>query len=109
MGSISGFKPDAESVMAYLKRMKLLLLANEVPNKKHVAIFLSLLGGTTYGILRSLCAPEKPQDDVTYKQPTDLLFRHYEPEPLVIAERFHFYRHDQVPGESVAEYVVELH
>ena len=55
VGSISEFKPDTESVMAYLKRMKLLLLANEVPNEKHVAIFLSLLGGTTYGILRNLC------------------------------------------------------
>ena len=43
-----------------------------------------------------------------YKQLTDLLVRHYEPEPLVIVERFYFHRHDHAPGESIAKYVVEL-
>ena len=43
-----------------------------------------------------------------YKQLTDQLVRDYEPEPLVIAKRFHFHRCDQAPGETIAEYVAEL-
>ena len=33
---------------------------------------------------------------------------HYAPKRVVIAERFHFYRRNQAPGESIAEFVAEL-
>jgi hypothetical protein len=33
---------------------------------------------------------------------------HFEPKPIVIAQRFHFHRRNQLPAESVAEYVAEL-
>ena len=32
------------------------------------------------------------------------MLKHYEPEPIVIAERFHFYQPNQKPGESIADY-----
>ena len=69
--------------------MDLFLQANEVLEAKHVPVFLSLLGGPTYGLLRNLCSPDKPHSK-TYEQLTDLLFRHYEPEPLIIAKHFTF-------------------
>lgn len=34
---------------------------------------------------------------------------HYEPKLIVIIECFHFHRCNQASGESVAEYVAELH
>ncbi len=33
---------------------------------------------------------------------------HYEPKKVVVAERFHFHRRSQAPGESIADYVAEL-
>ena len=37
-----------------------------------------------------------------------VLWAHFEPKPVVIAELFHFHRQDQAPAETVAVYVVEL-
>ena len=34
--------------------------------------------------------------------------KHYEPAPLVIAERFHFHKQSQTTEESVAEFLAEL-
>ena len=39
---------------------------------------------------------------------TQTLKRHFEPKPLVIAERFHFHRRNQIATESVSEYVAQL-
>ena len=38
----------------------------------------------------------------------DVLKKHYEPKPLIIAERYTFNQRNQRSGESVAEYVAEL-
>ena len=37
-----------------------------------------------------------------------MLQEHFDPKPATIAERFQFHRNDQLPGESVADYVAEL-
>ena len=34
--------------------------------------------------------------------------KHYDPEPMIIAERFLFYQHDQKTGESIADYLASL-
>ena len=51
--------------------------------------------------------PDKP-DSKTYQELLEVLKQHYEPKPVVIAERFRFYRWLQAPGESFASYVAEL-
>ena len=101
------YKPETESVTAYLEKMDIFLQANEFPEEKRVSIFLSLIGGQTYGLPRNLCSPAKAQSK-TYKELTDLLIRHFDPELLIIAECFHFHKSNQAPGESVAEFVAEL-
>lgn len=88
----------------YIERIQLFFTATDVENDKKVPILLSVIGAKTYA---RLVAPELPQD----KSFTDLiaiLKRHFEPQPVVIAERFRFHRRDQAPGESVAQYVAEL-
>ena len=77
------------------------------PAEKKVPTFLSVVGGTTYGLLRNLLAPASPKDK-SFKEIVDTLKAHFEPKPLVIAERFHFHRQNQNSGESVAMYVAEL-
>lgn len=45
---------------------------------------------------------------MSYKQLTEALLAHYQPKPLVIAERFRFQKRNQNEGESVSDYVVAL-
>ena len=51
--------------------------------------------------------PVKP-DSKTFKELAETLQAHYEPKPLVIAERFYFHSRSQKPGESIGEFVAEL-
>ena len=104
---LSEFHPEAEGISAYLERVELFFTANSIADDKKVAVFLSVVGGKTYSLLRDLLAPEKPQDKslpVLFQK----LKEHYEPKPLVIAERFYFHRRDQGTNESIAEYIAEL-
>ena len=45
---------------------------------------------------------------IIHEQLADVLRCHFNPKPLVIAERFHFHRHEQTSGESINDYVAEL-
>ena len=106
-GQLHEFNSDRETVDAYLERVKLFFEANEIPREKQVAVFLSSVGATAYALLRDLLAPTKPKD----KSLDDLfktLREHYNPTPLVIAERFSFHSRAQSSTESVAEYIAEL-
>ena len=58
-------------------------------------------------VLRNLVAPSKPQDK-SMLELTTVLKKHFEPKPIVIAERFYFHRRNLAVGESIAEYVAEL-
>ena len=72
-----------------------------------VPVLLSLIGRNTYALLRNLVAPASPKDK-SFKELTEQLTSHFEPKPLVIAERFNFYRRSQQSGETIAEYVAGL-
>ena len=75
-------------------------------NKK-VPIFLTSVGSETYGTLRNLLAPTNPKDK-SFADIVAALKGHFEPKPLIIAERFHFHRRNQTSGEPIATYVAEL-
>jgi len=99
IGKLSEFVTGKETVAAYSERVKLFLEANDIPEAKHVAVLLSAIGGETYGLLRNLVAPATPRDK-TYKELIEVLEKHFEPKPLLIAERFHFHRRYQQAGET---------
>ena len=107
LGQLSEFDPQAENVAAYLERVELFFKANDIGEDKMVALFLSVIRAKTYSLLRDLLAPEKPQEK-TLAELFKKLKDHYEPKPIVIAERFHFHRRDQGANESITEYVAEL-
>jgi hypothetical protein len=106
-GNMSEFDADQESITAYIERAQIFFTANGVEDAKKTAVFLSIVGAKTYGLLRNLFTPTLPQekslDDIT-----KALKAHFEPKPLVIAQRFHFHRRNQLGNESIAEYVAEL-
>ena len=106
-GQLQAFNPDTDSVTAYIERDHLFFAANEIPDKKTVAVFLSTIGGKTYELLRNLVSP-KPPESLKLSELTDILKLHYEPQPLVIAERFQFHRRFQTADESIAEFMAQL-
>lgn len=106
-GKIDIFQPEAEVFSAYLERIELYFEANGIEDAKQVPVFLSLLDAKTYSLLRTLVAPEAPRGK-SFKILAELLKNHFEPKPLVIAERFTFHRRNQRPEESIMQYLAEL-
>ena len=107
LGKIQEFKPENESMSAYLERVELFMATNTIAEERKVTVFLSTVGPKTYGHLRNLVAPSKPQDK-SMLELTAVLKKHFKPKPIVIAERFYFHRRNQAVGEGIAEYVAEL-
>ena len=68
---------------------------------------LTAVGGKTYSLLRNLVAPQLPKEK-SFAQLKEILNAHFEPKPLVIAERFSFHQRSHQEIESVQEYVAEL-
>lgn len=95
-GQLPAYHPETEKIAA-----------NDVAEDKRVLIFLSSVGGKTYSLLWDLLAPNKPS-----AKSLDALFTalktHYEPQPLVIAERFYFHKRNQAVNESIADYMAAL-
>ena len=106
-GKITAYRAEDESITSYLERVELYFQANDVEEAKQVPILLSTIGAKTYELLRSLTAPKAPKEK-SLKELQTLLKSHFEPAPIVIAERYRFHRREQAVGESIAEYVAEL-
>ena len=106
IGRIDPFDRSEEDWHTYVERLDQYLEANNINDKK-VPAFISLIGPKTYGLLKSLLAPEKPSTK-SYKDLIEILGKHLDPKPLVIAERFRFHKRDQREGESVTAYLAEL-
>ena len=106
-GQLSAFDPEKDNISTYLERVELYLDVNGVVANKRVAVLLTVVGAENYGILRSLVAPDRPRTK-TYAQLVKALKDHFEPKPIVIAERFKFYRRNQNTTETVLEYAAEL-
>ena len=62
IGRIGEFKPDEEQISAYLERIQLFFTTNSIAENKQAAILLSVVGPKTYGLLRDLLVPTKPQE-----------------------------------------------
>ena len=107
IGSVGEFNPDQESITTYLERMDIYFEVNGISADKRVASFLSIVGRETYKRLVDLFAPEKPATK-SLEAITAKLKEHFEPLKVEIAERYNFYQRNQLPGESVAEFLGEL-
>ncbi len=66
-----------------------------------------MIGAKHYSLIQGLVSPALPKDK-TLEELQTLLRKHYNPEPLVIAQQFHFYQRTQKPGESIADYLASL-
>ena len=68
-------------------------------------VLLTTIGTKTYTLLWSLTAPTLPHDK-SFEDLASVLTAHFQPKPVLIAERFHFHRCDQAASDSFA--AVEL-
>ena len=107
VGQIKEFGPNEEctciAAYMYLERFDLYLRVNKIDASVQVSMFLLVVGRPHYLLLCDLVVPDKPEKKLleTLK---GLLLKHYEPEPIVIAEHFHFYQWKQKPGEPITLY-----
>ncbi|XP_064468005.1 uncharacterized protein LOC135378825 [Ornithodoros turicata] len=86
----------------------LLYEANEITDSgKRRASLLSLCGEEVYDTLRSLLVPRRPSE-VSYADIVKVITEHYNPRPSELLARCIFYKRDQWPTESIADYVAAL-
>ena len=108
LGTIESFNLSIEDWNAYSERFEQYVITNDIKDeKKIVETFLTTIGGKTYNVLRDWLAPAKPSE-VKFEELVKTLRDHYEPKPIVTAERFHFHKREQNEGEGVAAYSADL-
>jgi hypothetical protein len=107
IGKLGEFQEGKETFVNYVERMEQFFVVNEGKNEKKVAVFLSVVGPATYGILKNLVQPALPKDK-TFQEIVEALKNYYMSKPLVFSERSKFNKRNQKEGESVNEYVFEL-
>ena len=106
-GTLGRFFDGTSDWDQYVERLENFFLANDiVDDAKKRAVFLSVIGPSSYKTLRNLVTPEKPADK-TLAELVKVLSTHFKPKPSEIMERFKFHSRSRKPGESVATLVAE--
>ena len=104
-GSMNEFDPEKEEWTQYVERLDHFFVANGIENvEKKRAILSTVIGPTTYRLLRNLLSPSR-LDEKTYEELVDALKEHYNPRPSEIVQRFKFNTRFQQPEESISTYV----
>ena len=107
-GQVSTFDPETDDWTQYVERLNYYFVANGIDDAtKRRAILLSVVGASTYRLIRNLVAPAKP-DEKTYKQLVDLVKEHQCPAPSETVQRFRLNTRMRQPNESISTYVAEL-
>lgn len=110
IGSVSEFT-IGDDWEEYCERLEQYFIANNIKDtdteQRRRAVFLSVIGGKTYGLLKTLLAPQKPTDK-RYEDLRKILQDHLLPQPVVIAERYRFWTGRQKAGQSVSQYLAEV-
>ena len=107
IGNLNALDASKEKWSAYTERFEHFAIANGIDTERLVSMFLAVIGSSNYELLRNLVALQKPAEN-KYKELIESLQKRFEPAPLIIAERFHFHKRDQLEGEGVADYAAIL-
>ena len=107
IGQLREFDRTKESFEAYIERLENFMKANGVKSENQVAALLTAIGPETYGLLRNLLTPEKP-DARSYEELVEIFSSYLHPKPFVIAERFNFHNRFRHDSEPVADFAAQL-
>jgi len=83
------FDENTEQFADYAGRYEAFMVADEIAEDRQVHVFLAVVGPQAYKLLKNLCDPENPNSK-SYEELKQILQAHYEPAPIVIAERHKF-------------------
>lgn len=93
---------------SWIPRLKFYFEANDVKlEKKRRALFLTLCGPDTFDAACALVAPKTP-GEVSFDDLVSLLKQHFEPTPSELYSRYVFQQRNQLPNESISNYVATL-
>ena len=121
-GSIEKFSGRGEEFEVYVERLQHYFTANDLQvitptqdnaalvaarHEKRKAILLSVIGGETYTLLRTLTAPARPADK-SFAEIVNLLQNHFSPAPSEIVCRYKFHTRSRQQGETVSTFMAEL-
>ena len=107
IGNIGEYDEAKEDFKTYTKRVELFFKANKVDDSLKVASFLSIIGTKTFSLVNDLVAPEEP-DSCSYKVLIGTLNNHYQPQVIVIFERYKFYKRCQAENESISDFAAAI-
>ena len=93
-GHVGPFDENNEKFADYAGRYEAFTVANEIAEDRQVHVFLAVVGPQAYKLLKNLCDPENPNSK-SYEELKKILQAHYEPAPIVIAERHKFWTASQ--------------
>ncbi|GFX04294.1 uncharacterized protein K02A2.6 [Trichonephila clavipes] len=105
--NFESYDASVEDWSSYVEHLESYFVVNGIEDKMKVPAILSLMGATTYKLLKNLATPNIPSK-LTYQDIVKLLSEHLNPKPLEMTERFRFYKRKQFEGESIANYCAEL-
>ncbi len=107
-GRVSEYEEGKEQWTQYVERLEHFFAANGITeNEKKRSVFLSVIGPSSYKLLRNLVAPAKPGEK-TFDELVAAMKQHHNPTPSEIVQRYKFHTRFRHPGESVATFVAEL-
>ena len=106
-GHVGPFDENTEEFADYAGHYEAFMVANEIAEDRQVHVFVAVVGPQAYKLLKNLCDPDNPNGK-SYEDLKQILQAHYEPAPIVIAERHKFWNASQEENESVSDFVVGL-
>ena len=101
------FCEDNELWINYKEWLEEFITLNDVAENLKVSVLIACIGPKCYGLLKDLIAPAKPKSK-TYTDLTKVLSDHFCPQPHKFAERYKFEKRNQLPGETVNDYVAAI-
>lgn len=104
IGNVAEFQLGKDDFEAWLERLELFIVINNIQHKKEV--FLTLVGSKTYEVLRALCTPKKPVE-LDYDVLTKKVLEYVKPTPSIQAQRSAFRARVQ-KDETVTEFIAQL-
>ena len=81
LGKIDEFSEQREDWSLYIERLEHYFIANRVTDEQRKkSLMLTAIGAAAYKLLRSMTAPERPNDK-SFGELVELMKKHYDPAP----------------------------
>ena len=107
LGLLEQFDPAIHEWSVYYNRLLVFFSANEIPEGRQVAVFLTLLGHKAFSTVQDLCMPDLPATR-TLAQLKAIMDGHFGPKVNIRAARTAYRGITQREGQSVAEFISGL-